>query len=143
MAGLEHFTFTNELRTTLLQSRAKQGGLQVSIKYDPRFDALRIYFLPQMDCIVHYIDDYVGLLYQPETKEIIGMHIEDFVHSFLAQHGTVESAWRLSESDSRNESLAELAVVFERKTSQLTREIVKSTEDLLEKEGLELGDVLA
>lgn len=143
MAGLEHLTFTSELKTSLLKSLAQKNQIQLLLKYDREFDALMLLWVsPDIESIVHYIDDQVALLYQSETKEIVGMQIEDFEHSFLPRHDTVQRVWRLSEADAKIEDLGDLIFAIERKKPGVAREIFKATEDLLGNEGVELSDAI-
>ncbi|MBA3871585.1 MAG: hypothetical protein H0X30_20760 [Anaerolineae bacterium] len=141
---LEHLTFTNELKINLLRSTIKENVIPVSsFDYDAEFDALTLRFIQDTpDVIVHYIDDHVGLLYQPETKEIVGIQIEDFGHSFLPHHDAIRKVWNLTSTDSRIENVGDLQIIFERKKPQIAREVFKLTENLLEKQGFEFGDFL-
>lgn len=141
---LEHLTFTNELKVNLLQATLKENVIPVSsFDYDAEFDALTLRFIPNTpDVIVHYIDDHVGLLYQPTTKEIVGIQIEDFGHSFLPNHDAIRKVWNLSSTDSQIENVGDLQIIFERKKPQVAREVFKLTENLLEKEGFEFGNSL-
>ncbi len=142
MARLEHLTFTSELKTSLLETLVKTNKIQLWVRYDDDFDALVIRFVPDAETIVHYLDDHVALLYQPTSKEIVGMQIEDFVHSFLPLHDTVQKVWRLSDADAKIETMGDLILAFERKTPEVAREVVKAAEDVLHREGVELNGVL-
>ena len=141
---LEHLTFTSELKTTLLHSYTDDEKPRALVSYDADFDALIILLAPTKDTIVHYInDDHVALLYEADTKEIVGIQIEDFVYSFLPKHDSVDQIWRLSESDAKVENVGDLILAFERKTPQIAHEVFKATAELLGREGLELGGTLA
>ena len=136
--------FTNELKVNLLRSSLKENVIPIlSFDYDAEFDALTLRFIQNTpDVIVHYIDNHVGLLYQPDSKEIVGVQIEDFAHSFLPNHDAIRKVWNLNSTDSRIENVGDLQIIFERKKPQVAREVFKLTENLLEKEGFEFGNTL-
>lgn len=145
MARLEHLTFTNELKTDLLNELAKSGGVKLQVVYDKAFDSITIRFVPDKVGVVHYIDNDVALLYEPDNKQIVGMQIDDFATDFLPRHAALQKVWKLSESDARIESLGDLGdlmIRMEHRKSEAAKEIVKATEDLLENEGVELTPVL-
>jgi hypothetical protein len=141
---LEDLTLTSELKTTLLDTLIREKKAHPSMSYDPDFDALIVSFAPDSEAIVHYInDEHVALLYQPDTKEIVGIQIEDFALSFLQHHGMLENVWRLSESDAKIENMGDLILAFERKSPQVAREVFRSTDDILVKQGLHLEKLFA
>lgn len=142
MARLEHLTFTNELKTSLLNELAKLGGIKPQVNYDKLFDSITIRFVPDRVGIVHYIDNNVALLFEPDDKQIVGMQIDDFVSDFIPRHAALEKVWKLSETDARLGDLGELMFMVERRKTATAKEVVKATEDLLEHEGVELSPVL-
>ena len=47
--------------------------------YNEQVDSFTLLIVSQkIKKIVHYIDEHVALLYDPETKEIVGVRIESF-----------------------------------------------------------------
>jgi len=58
------------LMTNLLNGKA-------TLQYNPVSDILLVMFVPlTVETVVHYINDYVGLLYKPDTMEVVGLQIE-------------------------------------------------------------------
>lgn len=53
----------------------------VSLHYDSESDMLIA--APATESVVHYIDEHLALLYDPDTLEVAGFQIEAFCHSFL------------------------------------------------------------
>jgi len=91
MTDLNVIINVSELKTSLLKKDP------LSFNYDQDFDALRIYFENTTErFVVHYLDDYVAILFSPESKEIIGIQVEAFNKVFIRKHSDLESAWILS-----------------------------------------------
>lgn len=53
----------------------------VSLRYDSESDMLIA--APATESIVHYVDERLALLYDPDTLEVVGFQIEALCHSFL------------------------------------------------------------
>jgi hypothetical protein len=132
-----------QLKTTLLATLAHDHRLRAYVSYDRDFDALMLLFVPlETEHIVHYLDDQVALLYQPETLEIVGLQIEDFERRFVPEHETVSGVWHLSEADLKLEDVGDMLLTLERKKPTVAREIVKAMESLLGQQGKELVKLL-
>jgi len=139
MAGIDRLIPTKELKVTRLAGERHPPMLY----YDRDFDALMILAIsPDTETVVHYIDDHVALLYEPETLEIVGLQIEDFKSGFLPKHENVRRVWRLSEANKNLEDVGDLIITFERLKPQVAREVVQVTKNLLPY-GAELEAVFA
>ncbi|PJF39381.1 MAG: hypothetical protein D6737_17505 [Chloroflexi bacterium] len=144
----EHLIPTNALKTNVLSRIAAEHSLrQPYIKYDADFDAVRILVVApeNVDIVVHYVDDYVGLLYRADDLEIVGIQIEAFEHSFVPQYEGVQRVWRLSDMDKMKniEDLGDMLFNVERIQRQLAQEVAKATQATLGKPGSELTAVLS
>jgi hypothetical protein len=130
MAGIERLIQTDQLKTTHLLRQAEAGQLHQFFHYDDVFDAVMILIVPpETETVVHYIDDQVALLYLPDTLEIVGLQIEDFEHSFLPRHDRVRRVWRLGDAlDVRLENVGDIVIAAERKSREVTREIIQASE---------------
>ena len=59
--------------------------------YNEQVDSFTLLIVSQkIKKIVHYIDEHVALLYDPETKEIVGVRIESFQKGFLPKYAQVD-----------------------------------------------------
>ncbi len=144
MAEIKPLISTSELKTTLLASLIRQGQRPLFVHYDSEFDALMLLVVPpETETVVHYVDDHIALLYQPDTLEIVGMQVEDFEHSFLPAHENVQRVWRLSDTGNELENVGDMILAVERMKPEVAREVVKAAEDLLGKPGQELVKALA
>jgi hypothetical protein len=86
MAALDRLVQTDELQVRRLTeaTRGAERPQAYSVRYHDTFDALLILLIqPQHETIVHYVDDYVGLVYEAVTMEIVGLQIEAFERAFL------------------------------------------------------------
>ena len=139
MAGIEPLISTSELKTNLLTRLGKEKPRRIYINYDKVFDALMLLFVsPDTETVVHYVDDHVALLYQPETLEIVGLQVEAFEHRFLSAHENVQRVWRLRDAGITLEDFGDIVFAFERIKPNLAREVVKAAEDVLGEPGAEL-----
>jgi hypothetical protein len=64
------------------------------IDFDEYADILRIYLLPGCnETVVLYLDENMGLLYDPDTLIVVGFHIEGFTNSFLKKNPNIANSW--------------------------------------------------
>jgi hypothetical protein len=139
MAGIEPLMSTNHLKTTYL--RQKPPALHV--KYDTAFDAFTLLLVPpETETIVHYLDNYVAFLYEPDTKEIVGIQIEAFERKFLPKHEAVRRVWKLSDACPDLQDVGGMILAVERITPKVAWEVAKATEDILGEPGQELAAML-
>ena len=128
-----------DFKTNKLVAQLKNHPHVSYFKYDDSFDALILLFVPpETETVVHYLDDSVALLVQPDDLEIVGLQIEDFEYDFLPKHEGVRKVWKLSDSDVSIENVDDLVFIAERKKKEVLEEVFKSTEDLFSDSGLEL-----
>lgn len=67
------------------------------VKYSENLDYLFVRFAkPREGIVVHYLlDDYIALVYEEKTKEVIGIQIEDFQQGFLKKYRVFKFLWML------------------------------------------------
>lgn len=81
--SLERLVETEQLKTSLLEA-ARDSIISPYLFYDGINDVLT-FKIPE-HCpitVVHYIDKYLAFLYEPDTMEIVGFHLEGFWKGFL------------------------------------------------------------
>jgi hypothetical protein len=134
MAELKPLIATDQLKTSLLAGLAKKKPQQCFVNYDDDFDALMILVVsPDTETVVHYLDEHIALLYQPETLEIVGLQVEAFESNFVPSHSSVQRVWRLSDAvGSKLESVGDMLLVVEKIKPEVAREVVNASHDLPE-----------
>ena len=135
MNQIERLVTTTSLKTELLAGHIDRGQ-SLFMRYDKLSDDLILTIVPNtVETVVHYIDDHVALLYTAENMEVVGFQVEAFTHSFISNHSTLESAWKLSDSDARLSDVDDLIVVFERKKQVVARELKQIADNTLGRYG--------
>jgi hypothetical protein len=142
MDELEPLISMGELKWKRL-TRVKGQRLPHSLRYDSELDTLILLLVqPENPTIVYFVDDNVGLVYEDETLEIVGLQIEDFVREFVPQHEGVERAWGLTQSSHEVKDYGELSVTFHKSTPIVAREVVRATSDILRPQDKDLAEAL-
>jgi hypothetical protein len=85
---------------------------------------------PETDTAVHYVDKNVALIFNIESKEVVGIQVEDFEKVFLPVHAALNRAWRLSNiiGSKQIQDFGEIAIVFEEAKPIIAREVIKASE---------------
>lgn len=135
MADIQQLVRTSELKLNALENLSKEESkIFASVKYIPGFDALLILFDNcQKRYITHPIDEYVSLLYEPGTKEVIGIQVEAFEKSFVHKYADLEKTWKLSDNceDFPYEDMGDIYLMIESRRPRIAREVGKITEQLI------------
>ena len=128
---VERLVETASLRTSQLKTQIEYAT--PSMHYNSDSDILMLMYVPpSVETVVHYIDEHVALLYDPETHQVVGFQIEAFQRSFLPQHTSVESAWKLGDLGQELQDLGDLSAAFNDRKSEIARELVNVTEHLID-----------
>jgi len=152
MARIKRLVSTDKLKTTRWKKMAEgKQRPQWFSHYDDEFDALLLLIVPPtVETVVHYIDDHVALVYEHKSREVVGLQIEDFEHSFLPQHAAVERVWRLSDAGVKLEDFGDLTLAVktlerlrDRLEHDVAREVVEASVPLVSELGIDLEPVLA
>lgn len=107
--------------------KALERGQSIFMYHDKISDMLILSVAPPTtETIVHYIDDHVGLLYDPSSYEVVGFQIEAFEHSFMPEHASMQQVWKISDATKRPQDMGELNIVFERQKKNVAWELKKS-----------------
>lgn len=140
MDELKSLLDPSQLKTKLLQQRP------VYIDYDERADIFRIFFdNPRQRNVVHYLDDYVGVLFSPESLDIIGIQVEFFNRTFVNRHKTIRKSWKLSENckEHQLQNVGDMMIVAKKMQEPIAKEITNITENLLFNPGRKAEGVFA
>src|SRR5258707_5530215 len=125
MAELKPLISAHELKTKFLSQVARSKvDRTLFIDYDHELDVLVVLLVPKgTEYSVYFIDQYIALLYEPDTLEIIGIMVEDFERGFLQKYPAIQDVWN--------------------ETKQVALELAHVTEDLIGEPGAELVAALA
>jgi hypothetical protein len=138
MATFERLIDTKELHTNLWRDAFKRH-VWTRFFYNERVDSISILIVdPTSQKIVHYLDDYVALYYEPESMEVIGLRIEAFQHSFLPKYAELEQVWRMTDVCDNLEDFGDLQIVVRKQERRMTTELSRITHMIAEQQGLEL-----
>lgn len=140
MDELKSLLDPSQLKTKLLQRRP------VHIDYDERADIFRIFFdNPRQRNVVHYLDDYVGVLFSPDSMDIIGIQVEYFNRTFVNRHQTIKKSWKLSENckEHQLQNVGDMMIVAKKMQEPIAKEITTITENLLFNPGRKAERVFA
>lgn len=113
---------TKELKFDRFNIAEDPGFLYVD--YDTDADIFYLHFGEQpAEIVVHYIDDYIGVLYDPSTLQVVGMQIEAFQYSYVPTHG-LTNTWELSDAEQRRlKNTADVLEASERKKKAVAAEL--------------------
>ncbi len=131
-----------DLKTTFLSGSI--GPRPLSFFYDNLADELMISFIsPDRETIVHYLDDHVGLLFEPETKEIVGLQIDAFNSSFLPKYASLQKIWRLRNCrEIERENVGDLSLAVHERQLKIALEIIHVSKPVLGKQAKPLERAL-
>lgn len=143
MDALNELTPFDKLRTGYLTNLHGADGF---INFDEDADELMVMFIdPNIETVVHYIDSNVGILFRPETLEVVGLQVEGFMKSFAPKHSEVEAAWSLSEAleakkKTQLKNLKDLQLFMREKELNMALEIIKVSAPALGKKAKPLKE---
>ncbi len=84
----------NSVKTEQLSQGFVSRGDVVYFKYDDLADVLFVMFAsPHTETVVHHIDAHIGLMYDPDTLEVLGFQVENFAYSFIKKHRSLCELW--------------------------------------------------
>jgi hypothetical protein len=131
MAQIKRLIETDQLKTDCLKEAAQRGE-PLYFHYNRRSDNLMLLIVPRTtETVVHYIDDHIALLYEPNTLEVVGFQVEALQHNLLPNNPTFRNVWVFSESGEKVEDLQDLNLIFERKKREVARELIHTAENIL------------
>lgn len=140
--ALKNIIQPSELKTDYLASQS--GQRKLFFLYDDIADELMLMMAsPDKETVVHYVDNHVGLLFDPATLEIVGLQIEAFERSFIPQYAALQRVWKLSDcKDIKMANVGELSFAIQEKQIEVAAEVVKATEPILGDSAIPLARAL-
>ncbi|NOH01168.1 MAG: hypothetical protein HND47_03925 [Chloroflexi bacterium] len=132
MDAVKKLVSTNSLKTTLLSAMVKRKKSPLFFHYDDEMDVFMLLLAdPNTETVVHYVDEHVAILYIPDSHEIVGLQIEDFVNQFMPKYNSLQRAWKLSDAGIRRDNLWDLTLAVEKQKITVALEVLKATEPLI------------
>ncbi len=88
MATIDPILRTEDLDSKFVVSAIEQNTHPEQILFDSDCDCLTVlYAPPETETVVHYLkEDEFALLFDPETRMIVGFQIEAFLRSYSERH---------------------------------------------------------
>lgn len=132
---------TKKLKTHWLANHNSKHGQY--IYYDSEFDALLLLIVPpSTETVVHYIDDQnVALVYEPKSREIVGIQVEAFLKSFLPKHIGVQKVWqRTIQAETVGDLILKVQEV--KPAVMVAQEVIKASHSIIGHEGTNLASLL-
>jgi hypothetical protein len=128
---------TKKLKTRLLE---RHRG-DVHVFFDRGCDTLIIQAVPpSKETVVHYLGDKnISLLYEAESKEIVGIQVEGFTRSFVPQHARVGEVWTKTISV---KDFGDLVVAVEQRQPMIAKEVMQASRPAIEQMDSELASLL-
>jgi hypothetical protein len=137
-AGIIRLRETKHLKTNLWNEAARHHVHPV-FSYNAKADALMLLIVDATTPkLTHYLDEYLALLYQKDSGEVIGLRIEAFRKAFVLRHATLRRAWFLSDASKELEDLSDLRIVVERQEQIVAKEVSKIAQLILERAGVKM-----
>ena len=136
-ARIQRLVETHDLKTNKW-NMAAQKNVPPFFTYNERVDALMLMIAdPKTKKVTHYLDEQVALLYEMDTREIIGIRIEAFGKVFLPKYAGLQEAWRLSDA-CKLEDISDLMIALRKQERLVVREISKVTQPIVEQAGIKM-----
>lgn len=144
MAGLGPLVSINDLKSTRLREEPRESIY--SIRYDKELDTLFLRLVePIGKTAVYFVDNYVGLIIEMQTLEVIGLQIEDFAKHFLPNHEGVERAWQLSHTGIEISNIGDFILTVEKlkpQVEQVAHEVMQAASEVVRPEAEALAEAL-
>jgi len=115
MAEIEPLLRIRDLDPGIVRAAVNGQVTPQHVLFDADNDALTIMFVP-MDTptVVHFIDnDDFALLFEPESRNVVGFYIESFLRSFVERHADQPSVQALAELARRFSEYGGLVAIHE------------------------------
>jgi hypothetical protein len=93
---------------------------------------------PRTPKVTHFVDEHVALLYEEESREVIGFRIEGFEKSFLPKYASLQKVWKLSDISKELTTVGDLHITARQHEAQMASELTKIARPILAKAGMDV-----
>jgi hypothetical protein len=139
---LRRLVKTAALHTSIWSEAARRKTTPL-FYYDPVVDVAMVLVVdPHTPKVVHYLDDNVALLYNPENREISGFRIESFEKAFIPKYSKIQDVWHLSSSWKDVQDLGDMALKVRNQETIMAKELSKIAKPVAEKAGMKLDELV-
>lgn len=137
-ARIKKLVDTNSLKMNLWKKAAREH-VKPYFYANPRLDVVMVLIVdPREPKITHFVDEHVALLYQENTREVIGFRIEGFEKSFLPQYASLQKVWKLSDIRKDLADVGDLHITARQHDIQMATELTKVTRPIFARAGMEV-----
>jgi hypothetical protein len=139
-ARIKNLVNTHSLKMNLWTKAAHQHA-KPYFYADPRLDVIMVMIVdPRTPKITHFVDEHVALLYEENTREVIGFRIESFGKSFLPQYASLQMVWKFSDVSKDFTNVGDLHISARQHDIQMANELTKVARPILAKAGMEVPE---
>jgi len=125
-----------QLKNLKTKRITKFSGGMVYIRYDAVIDAFYLMVAPPAtETAVYHLDDQIGLIFEPETREVVGFQIEAFQRVFAGKHAALMESLAAEES-------ANVFTAMTRQKPLIVRNIVTASAPALKKRNITISNDL-
>lgn len=129
MAAIKRIIQPSQFKVDLLNQFIAGKIAPKFVHYDVELDELFMVFQDkEIPNAAHPLDDFISLLFEPISMEVIGVQVDDFQGEFLSRCPTVRKVWKVNDCCDNFEDIQR---VYEKKEPQIAREVACVAEQLL------------
>ena len=132
MEAIKRLVETRDLKLNRLAQIAQGRVVPAHFRYSRDVDMVLFLLVPpETETVAHYIDDHVALLYEPGSREVVGVQVEAFEFSFVREHGGVRKVWQLSDACKELSDFGDLLIKVEDWEPVVAKEVVMVADSIL------------
>jgi hypothetical protein len=137
-ARIEKLVDTHSLKMNLWKEAARKNATPYFYA-NRRVDVVMVMVVdPRTPKIIHFVDEYVALLYLEDSREVVGFRIEGFEKSFLPKYASLQKVWKLSDISRELATVGDLHITARQRETQMATELTKVARPILAKAGMEV-----
>ncbi len=137
-ARIKKLVDTHSLKMNLWKEAARKNAPPYFYA-NRRIDVVMVMVVdPRTPKVAHFVDEHVALLYEEESREVIGFRIEGFEKSFLPKYASLQKVWKLSDISKELTTVGDLHITARQYETQMAMELAKVARPILAKAGMEV-----
>jgi len=137
-AHIEKLVDTHSLKMNLWKEAARKNAAPYFYA-NRRIDVVMVMVVdPRTPKVVHFVDDHVALLYQEDSREVVGFRIEGFEKGFLPKYASLQKVWKLSDISKELATVGDLHITARQLETRMATELTKVARPILAKAGMKV-----
>jgi len=137
-AHIEKPVDTHSLKMNLWKEAARKNAAPYFYA-NRRIDVVMVMVVdPRTPKVVHFVDDHVALLYQEDSREVVGFRIEGFEKGFLPKYASLQKVWKLSDISKELATVGDLRITARQRETQMAAALTKVARPILAKAGMKV-----